>query len=322
MSGTKKILLDANIVINAAFLPQSFAAKAVALAHRNGSRFFVGDGVMRETRGRLAHYAPNEAVHSLAVAQIDKFLHWAAAELVTSDDTSPVPDAIPRSDRHVYQASVRAGAAVLTADAGLWLACRDCEVTALLPLELIRRSDGIALQTTIFGVPPTQAAGSIFARVYPGAWAGTVSSGKFTVAHFPGGFWLYYDAAKAAWVAEVAGLKCLVLHVPVFGSGLQTVCLSWSCDGDKPQIQLQVAGIEHPKTFDLVGPLAFRPSGLPTIGCTGERQHYWNGSIYYCVTNDKRVAKKSWRKYQQHSDLAPNPYDADRVVAAVQHLNM
>ena len=317
----KKILLDSNAVINAAFLPESFAGQAADLARQHGSQFYVGEGVMRETRKKLAHYATNEEVHILAASRVDAFLQWVAAELVAGDDSSPAPDSIPCSDRHVYHTARQNGATVLTADAGLWLGCRDCEIPAFLPLELIRRWDGVALQTTIFGVTPTPAAGSLYARVYPGGWAGAVTSGKFTVAHFPGGFWLYYDAAEVAWVAEVAGLaKPLQLSAGVRGSGLQTVCLSWSSDGDTPQMRLRATGVVHPEKLDLAAPLAFRPSGLPTIGCDSIRQHHWNGHIYYCVTNDKPVGGKSWRKYQRHRDLAPNPYDADRVAAAIRRL--
>jgi hypothetical protein len=54
---------------------------------------------------------------------------------------------------------------VLTADAGLWLGCRKYGVPTFLPLELIRRWDGIALQTMVFGVAPKPAAGSLFVHV-------------------------------------------------------------------------------------------------------------------------------------------------------------
>ncbi len=321
MSSDKKILLDSNVVINAALLPASFAGHAAALAREYGSQFYVGEGALRETREKLLHWAPNEAVRARAASRVDAFLRWVAAEEVAGDDSAPVPESIPHSDRHVYYAARQVGATVLTSDAGFWLGCRDWGIPVLLPLELIRRWDGFSLQTTLFGVTPTQAAGSLFARVYPGEWAGVVTSGRFTVAHLPGGFWLYYDAAQAAWVAEVAGLaKPLVQSARLLSLEMQTVCLSWLYDAKKPKIQLWVAGVVHPVTESLATPLDFRASGTPTVGCFGVGQHCWNGHIYYCITNDKPVGKDSWKDYQRHCDLAPNPYDADRAAAAVRRL--
>jgi hypothetical protein len=324
MSNTEKILLDANAVINAALLPQSFTTRAVVLAKQVGHcRFLVSAGVMREVNKVLNEMSIDEAILIPAWERVNILLQWLPATFVTfvtDDDSSAAPGEIQKRDRHVYHAACRTGAAVLTADAGLWLGCRKYDVPTFLPLELIRRWDGIALQTMVFGVAPTPMAGSLFARCYPGAWAGG-REGKFTIAHFPGGFWVYYSAAESCWVAEVEGLEQpLRVPGPVANSTLQTLCLSWQIVPKKPQIQLCVGGVEHPDTQPLKEPLGFRPSGNPMVGSYAENRYVWNGHIYFCITNDKSVGNKTWKKYQEHRDLAPNPYDADRVKAAVQAL--
>lgn len=221
---------------------------------------------------------------------------------------------------HVYHAACRTGSAILTTDAGLWLGCRECNVPAFLPLEWIRTLNGVALQTTIFGISPTASAGSLFVRAYPGQWAGG-RAGKFTLANFPGGFWLYYDACEACWVAAVSGLsRRLKCNTRLQDSSLQTVCLSWDSDTSKPKIDLRVAGVEHPDSAPLSGPLDFRPSGYPTVGCAGGVSHFWNGSIYFCISNDRPVGSTSWKKYLAHRELAPNPYDADKLANALRSL--
>jgi hypothetical protein len=207
MNDTEKILLDANAVLNAALLPKSYAALAVVLAKQVGNcRFLVSAGVMREVEKRLNEMPLDEIHLKPAWDRVNLFLQWLLVTFVTDDDSSAAPELIPKNDRHVYHAACRTGPAVLTADAGLWLGCRKYGVPAFLPLELIRRWDGIALQTMVFGVAPKPASGSLFVRCYPGAWAGG-REGKFTVAHFPGGFWVYYSSAESCWVAEVEGLE-------------------------------------------------------------------------------------------------------------------
>jgi hypothetical protein len=312
------LLLDANAVVNAALLPQSFSAYAVSLAKQHQKcKFLVSAGVMREVNRVLSDHATDEGSNELAETRVDAFLGWLGASMVNDDDVSPAPGSISKADRHVYHAARRHGATVLTSEAGLWLGLREFHVPSLLPLEWIRQMDGMALTTTIFGVPPTSTVGSIFVRVYPGAWAGA-RSGKFTAVSFPGGFWLYFDASRSCWTAEVAGLaKPLLCEAKIQDSTLQTVCLSWDAAASKPKIELRVAGVNHPVVQPLARPLDLRPSGHPTVGSLCGVNHFWNGHIYFCVSNDRPVGDKSWKKYQSHRDLAPNPYDADRVSKAI-----
>ncbi len=315
------VLLDANAVINAALLPQSFLAYAVALAKQHQAcRFLVSGGVMREVRVTLRKTTADEERRRLVETRVAAFLDWLGVSQTDDDDSSPAPRSISKADGHVFHAAQRHRATVLTSDAALWLGLRECNVPSLLPLEWVRQMDGMALATTIFGVAPTAAAGSLFVRAYPNPWAGG-KSGKFTALCFPGGFWLYFDASRSCWMAEVAGLvKPLMCKTKIQDATLQTVCLSWDATAAKPKIELRVAGVEHPVDQPLTRPLDFRPSGHPSVGSLGGSDHFWNGHIYFCVSSDRPVGKDSWKSYLNHRDLAPNPYDADRVAAAVAEL--
>lgn len=313
------VLLDVNAVLNAALLPQSFSGYAVWLAkQRQKFSFMVSAGVLREVSRSLCKMAADGYQRDLAEKRVAMFLDWLGARQTDEEDSSTAPGSISKTDRHVFHAAQRHGATVLTSDADLWLGLQDCNVHSLLPLEWIRHMDGMALATTIFGIPPSATAGSLFVRAYPGAWAGG-KSGKFTAVCFPGGFWLYFDASRSGWVAEVAGLpKPLICKIQIQDSTLQTVCLSWDAAAAKPKIELRVAGVEHPVDQPLIGPLDLRPSGHPSVGSLCGADHF--GHIYFCVSNDRPVGKDSWKSYLKHRDLAPNPYDADRVAKAISVL--
>lgn len=312
------VLLDTNAIINSALLPQSFSACAVSLARQQQvCRFLVSAGGMREVSCLLRKKATDEDLRNLAEMRVAAFLDWLGASHIDDDDSSSAPHSISKADRHIFHAAKCHGATVLTSDPGLWLGLRECNIPSLLPLEWIRHMDGMALASTIFGVPPSAVAGSLFVRAYPGAWAGG-KTGKFTAASFPGGFWLYFDANRSCWVAEVAGLsKPLFCKTQIQDSTLQTVCLSWDAMASSPKIELRVAGVDHPVDQPLAGPLDFRPLGHPSVGSLCGKGYFWNGHIYSCVSNDRPVGKGSWKSYLRHRDLAPNPYDADRVAGAI-----
>ena len=315
------MLLDTNVLINAALLPQSFAAHALRLAMEQRTyRFLVTAGVMREVRKNLCDYAPDSARARLAEIRVTEYTDWLDAQMTDDDDSSAAPAGIQEKDRHIFHAASRHGAIVMTTDAPLWAGLRECGVPGLLPLEWIRRLDGLALGNTVFGVAPTAEAGSLVARAYPGSWSGS-QQGKFTVVSFPGGFWIYYDAERSCWVAKVNGLKKpLERKAKIIDSSLQTVCLSWNVNKKDPKVQFRVSGDQYPAEQTLAGPIDFRPSGYPTIGSWCGVDHFWNGAIYLCISNDQPVSNDAWKTYRKSQDLAPNPYDADRVAAAIAAL--
>lgn len=275
---------------------------------------------MREVERVLSDQSPSASHVDLARNRIHSFLMAIDAAHIKDDDSSTSPDSISRADRHIYHAARQHSASVLTSDANLWLALRECGLSTILPLELIRRFNGYSLATTTFGILPTAKTGSIFVRAYPGSWA-SCQSGKYTAVNFPGLVWLYYDASKSSWVAEVAGLtESLECNVPIVANGLQTVCVSWDSSVSQPTIKLRVMGIGHPVSQPLTVLMPFSSCDNLTLGSYEGRDYFWNGSIYFCVINDRAISKNSWKSYLRHYELAPNPFDADRLKTAIARL--
>lgn len=312
------ILLDTNCILNAALLPESFSARAVSLAHQRGAyRFIVSAGVMREATKTLESNAPTRAQYNKAEAQIKLLLNNIAAIETPDDEISPPLFPIPKSDWHIFHAAQKHGAMVLTSDAELWARLRESNAPAMLPLALIRQLDGIALSTTLFGVLPTNSSGSIFIRAHPGVWAGT-SSGRFTAIHSPGKFWIYYDAQKSCWIAQINGIEePLRSPVPIIDPTTQTVALSWQATTNGIKMNFRVVGNEHPSCGLMATPLSDESLSSYFVGSHQSAQHCWSGTVYFCISNDRAMGSRAWRKYLKHRDLAPNPYDADRLREAL-----
>jgi hypothetical protein len=191
---------------------------------------------------------------------------------------------------------------------------------SLLPLEWTRQLDAMAIQTTVFGERPSAIAGSVFFRAYPGSWA-QGQLGKFSAASCSTGFWLYYDAQETCWCVEIEGLgKIARIEAPIQDCTLQTVSLSWNFSKTNPKIEFRVAGVDHPACLPLSSPLNFLSSGSWSVGNCRTTRHCWNGSIYSCITNDRMLSKNAWKKCLLHRELTPNPFDSDRLSAAILHL--
>jgi len=161
------LLLDTNIVVNAAFIPNSFSDHCVRLALDAGYGLVVSDAIDTEIVRTVTNAATTDELQALAMRRMCDFMGQALSDKIVVDDGTLVPPQIPKTDEHVYQAAIQSWLVVLTGDAALWLALREVGIQSFLPLEFIRLFDGVALAKTIYGVSPRSESGSLVVRAYP-----------------------------------------------------------------------------------------------------------------------------------------------------------
>lgn len=308
------LFLDTNALLNAAYLPSSWSALAIGLARENGILLYSGEETVEEARAKLRKRSIELGVR-VDYVRIDRLLAAFGVQLLQADPDTHVPAAIPKHDRHVYcEAATAPSACVLTTDRGLWLGCRAVGMPAVFPMEVMRHFRPDDLRAVIFGVVPAADRGQLFVRVMPGAWAGRVREGRFTVIDCAGVAWIYYDAKAGLWAAEVGCLRQrLEVPAPLHEGVFTAVSLSWL----EGQWQLRVQGAERPATNSALIHQLMRITGRAAIGHRLDGTCHWNGHVYCCVSDDRPLGRKSWPKLQQHPDLTPNPYDSDRLDAAL-----
>lgn len=308
-----RYLLDSNMVLNAAFVEGSWARQVVEIAHKRNFGLFVGTLSLRDAHRRAVSLACASPRALEAATYVDNMLRSLGAVVVDPAPTA-VHAAVPMHDAHVVREALAADATLITMDRELWLACRLAAITALVPIEVFRREYGVTLGLTAFGVAPTPTAGSLFARGHVGSWAKATGT-RHTLIHFPGFAWLGYDTSKRAWIADFPGLAPLALRAEVDAQQFEAVSVSWQV-GD--QIRLRASSVDHPVQRSLLTPL---PNFVPAkyqLGASADQKDYWNSTLWACVSTDRPVGKELWRDCKQHHDLTPNPFDDDRLDAAVR----
>jgi hypothetical protein len=311
-----RVLLDANAILIAAFIPTSWSALVVSKLVARKSSVFVGTSSLSEAVFVARDVARQLGKTTDPVAFIEGLIRRVGAvEIPPADD--PVETAIPSHDRHVAQEAITAKATVLTSDASLWAGLKNSGRAAILPLEALQLLDGMSLATTVFGVPPDRHKGSVFARVYPGGWAGMKDVGDFTVADFDGRLWMRYSTSGAAWVAELSEVGTVRVPASLTENVMQVVALSWEA---KKSVQLRVAGVEVPVERPMPKPLSARLEGSVSIGHRANGQDHWNGAINVCVINDRPIGKGLWANLRANPVLTPNPYDVDRLRQAMNRV--
>ncbi len=312
----ERVLLDANAILNAAFVPQSWSRLVVSKLVQQKKALFIGSRSLSEAVAVSRKMAGEFSKHRDPFLIIDQFIRQLGAiEVHPSADL--IEADIPAHDRHVVQEAITAAATILTSDPKLWTGCRTGGRNAVVPLEALRFLDGMALATTVFGVAPGKQKGSVFARVHPGRWAELKDCGQFTVADFPGRLWLHYCTHSRAWVTEMPEVGRVTLVAKIEPDTTQTVAVSWEAGKG---LRLRVATIDAPAEIRMRQPLKSDLTESAAIGIRASHEHSWCGAINVCVINDRPIGAKLWATMRAPSVLTPNPYDDDRLRRAINEL--
>lgn len=304
-----KVLLDANSILNATFIPTSWSRLVVSKLVTRKSALYVGPGTLGEATSVARRIAKSLGKRTDPSVAIQEFVRNARG-IDIAPSTHGVDPSIPAHDHHVVQEAIAAEATILTSDAQLWDSCNKMGINAVFPLQALRSLDGLSLSTTAFGVRPGRNAGSVFARVFPGNWGGMRGVGRFTVADFSGRLWIYYCSDQQAWVAEMPEVGRLAVGAQVDRDTMQTIAVSWESGKG---LRLRVASIETPAETRMRQPLGRDLPDAVSIGHRTDVQDHWFGAIRVCVINDRPISVRSWSMLRSTVDLTPNPYDSDRL---------
>jgi hypothetical protein len=305
----KRVLLDANAVLNATFIPQSWSRLVVEKLVQRRSDLFVGSRSLLEAVTSARKYARELNKSKDPNPVIEQFIRRVGAiEVPPSEE--PVEPQVANHDRHVVQEAITANATILTSDAGLWAGCNAVNRNAVLPLQALEILDGVSLATMIFGIAPARNSGSVFARVIPGGWAGQKEIGQFTIADFEGRLWLHYCTNSQTWVADMPGVGRATVAAQIEADARHIVAVSWEAG---KLLRLRVAGTDAIGDVEMRKPLPKPLIGNVAIGNRADGAHHWNGWIRHLVMNDRPIGAKLWTALRASTDLTPNPYDADRL---------
>lgn len=310
----ERVLLDTNALLNTVFLPQSFSRQAVICLEKNKSELFIGSETLKEAVGVAQKIAVKLGKEFDPAPIINETIRcFGMLEIEPSSDT--IEAAVPAHDHHVAQEAAAAKATILTSDAQLWTGCRAVGRQAVLPLQALKILKEDSLQHVAFGVPPTQRVGSVFARVYAGAWAGQKNIGQFTVTNCAGSLCLYYCTHKSAWVVEVMGVGCVTIPAEIKVAEMYALLVSWEVGKG---LRLRTSSVQNPKVLTMTDPLPTDLDGGFAVGRRVDNQHYWYGVIGAVVIDNRTVSKKLWQMFRDSSELTPDPYDKDRLEQAIR----
>ncbi len=132
----KRALPDTNVFLDAAFVADGLARKAIAALNSLGTLIILSDGVEREATGRLEHLRYQIGLSFDPVALFTRYLETIPLERVPPADPS-LGCGVNRSDQHVVAAARQFDTWIMTGDAPLIMEAQKLGLKARFPWDVI-----------------------------------------------------------------------------------------------------------------------------------------------------------------------------------------
>ena len=324
----KRVLIDANVLLNASFVEDCIARQALDGLKANSYSLLCDEITYAEAiatldglRNRLV-YDPRPifetALRSLGVMFVPP-----------GDPNTPSPTR--RHDRHIPRAASDHSTWIITDDLELYLDLRSAGYE-------VRNS--FELQFDFPTVSKVHAPARIKALSYsrkswtmlwltPGGWAqGPPHPSKYTACHLPPFVWLHYDALTKEWVAKFEFCK-LTIHTPFALTADVPVAVAVVLDASRTPGKLVLcvgspAGGRQYRSTIFSGIMPPRPNAF-TLGHLSdshenENSWHWNGSIRTLQTGDRFISSRMWKLLCSTQDMMLHP-QLDILTPALLVLN-
>jgi len=328
----KRVLIDTNVLLDAAFVTNGAARRSLALLHQLEYSPVIDEMIELEALRRL-----DELKAFCPALDLGKIFsdHINAAGILRLPPAMPISKTSVRAhDVHVVSAAHRYDAWVVTGDVDLNVRLCTDGIGVRLPFDVIMEAataDGADpdLNDIIRVVAPTRQSGMLFGRVIAGHWAGMKSVGSFTVCDVENVGRLFYDTQTEEWAFEMPIGVSVRVKCPLQVNEQWAVCGSYKLPGPGKEGLVFIRAGMHPSTRCTASKRTLKnitsPSaGISSYGHSVNNHDHWNGHLRSVVIGPQGMSSNTWKNIIKIPEGAPNPYDNDmltRVLERVGSLN-
>lgn len=325
-----RAILDANVLLNACFVEGSAAREAVKGLPGLGFSVVVDEATEAEALRILNERRRSLGLNFDPVGMFRSFL-LAMRIVVVGPGGLGAPARVNRADRHVYAAARHHEAWVVTADLPFMHQCQSEDQPARTPIDVacaaMRSSDESWHRYLMRSAGLARESGSVFGRLEPGAWAGSMANGTFTACEVENVFRLSFSATSEQWELEMFDGSRAGVLVPVRRDRISTVSASYkrSATSDRFSVTLRAHtqdGIRGEASITARGQLRGDGPGRISLGHTSLGEHHWGGWLRSMIVAPTPLASKSWKALVACPDSAPDPSSANLLNAALRTLHL
>jgi len=325
----KRVVIDTNVLLDAAFVMDGAARKSLALLRQLEYLPIIDGKIESEATRKLKEYRKSFCPAFDLATVLSDFV--SRAHILCLPSAKQMSNtSVNRHDVHVVSAAQQYGAWVLTGDLALNVELCVDGIQPRLPFDVIMEAGTtLTIENIIRIIAPTRESGMLFGRVIPGNWVGMKSVGSFTVCDMENVGRLFYDTATEEWIFEMPIGEMVQVKCPLQQGEQWAVCGSYNLPGAGKSGRLSIRAGIHPSTIfsrskKTAKIITNSTPGVSKFGSSVKNQDYWNGHLRSVVIGPQGMSSKSWKNIIAIPEGAPNPYDSgalSRVLEQVGALN-
>jgi predicted nucleic acid-binding protein len=319
----RPVLLDANIILNASFLPGGECDRALGILAAKGKAFQVEDTTWSECANRLRAILRNE---ELARGAINYMIDRMARLSVLQVPPVLPPAAERRHDRHIIALAAQRGLVVLTTDNELHVRLLRKGLRVIVP-------DGPEFWDHPSRPPPNWVAEGerddfrellILVWALPGGWAGR-ATGRHTLFSADGWGSLSFDNTNKPAIRfdSVCGKELIAPHRLASNQPMVAAVTTHFSIVDLKAAKSRIYVSSGPKN-STSNTVAFRLPFLPSrgakwLGSSRGETEFWNGHIRSFNIRGRWLSPRIWKQITEIQDFRPSfCTDVGKLEAAVR----
>lgn len=300
-----RLLLDANSLLNAVFLPRSWSLRAVRAAKSRGHQILISNMVRDEALRTITNATADTIIFHDPRSLILGFCSRLNVGIIYCGNYTG--SEVQRHDQHVEAAARQADAITLTNDIQLATILKRLRMAVCYPLQLVAQFEPQSISTVFFGERPLPTEGSFFFRGIPKGGTGTPD--EILEAFSWPDFSIQYSFRSEQWMVIANGAHLLTAPYALRRDESLVFALSWANN----QISFRLEGVPHPAVRDLSFPVEVN------FHEEAKLVPRYNGTIFLATMDDRPLGPRMWRKAISDPPYSsPNPYDVDRCRAAIR----
>lgn len=321
------VLVDTNVLLNGCFIAESAASYSISWLTARNYSLIIDQSIEEEALRILRLLQKKLKLNYCPVQALKTYLKLMAIVLVKSTDLTRNRH-VNIADQHVFSTAIQFHAWILTADIKLAAELQQTECDNRLPVDIVMealtRKDGqppINYMFRFIGLSKDQ--GCIFARVFPGNWAGQSNIGRFTVCEVANVGRLFYDTDSTEWVFRTKLNSELRLNCELRTSEEWLLSASYEFNSQSNRGNITLRGksssgnVVHGSTAHSGIFTAERPGTL-TLGHSAAIGEHWNGNLKHLLAIPSSMNKRTWKALCKVPEATPDPLAGNALELALR----
>lgn len=325
----KLFVADTNVLLNACFVEDSLDRNVLNILKINGYVIIIDDSIEREAKRVLERLMLKNALDYNPQDIFTSFINSLPVFHVGNTPHSVINE-INKADQHISSIARHYSSWILTGDLKFAAECHSAGVAVRILWDILMgeamdngREPRLEDIIRVSGLSKIQ--GSFFARVIPGAWAGTKDIGLFFIVEAGNVGSLFYDTKNDAWTFQILGNHALSLKCSLKLDEEWIICGSYKFQGKSGNATLRAFNFKDVTkscSVHLNTPLMAQTPGEIIFGQSTKKDSSWNGYIKCMVVSPQPMTKYTWNAVSTIPYSAPNPYCSDILENALKALRI